>query len=370
MERPRVPTGSAERVAAGPGRPAGSPSLSGVVVLCCGLTTLDVIQEVDAVPAPNEKAVARALTVTFGGPAANAAATAVALGARARLVTSIGSGPVADLVRAELATAGVEVVDLAAGSGAAPAVSTVLVTASTGQRAVVSVNATRSGELPTVPAGVLDGVGVVLVDGHHLASALEVARSARAVGVPVVHDGGSWKPGLERLLALVDHAIVSADFRVPAGELPADGSAADGSAADGSAADGSAADGSATDGAAIDGAETGRASARVDPRERILREVASFGPLVVARSDGAGPLLVLEPRASAAVRSVTVPVDPARRVVDTVGAGDVLHGAYAAFLGGTCGAVDPVVLLARAAGVASESVHFAGARGWVPGYRG
>ena len=355
MERPRVPTGSAERVAAGPGRPAGSPSLSGVVVLCCGLTTLDVIQEVDAVPAPNEKAVARALTVTFGGPAANAAATAVALGARARLVTSIGSGPVADLVRAELATAGVEVVDLAAGSGAAPAVSTVLVTASTGQRAVVSVNATRSGELPTVPAGVLDGVGVVLVDGHHLASALEVARSARAVGVPVVHDGGSWKPGLERLLALVDHAIVSADFRVPAGELPADGSAADGSA---------------TDGAAIDGAETGRASARVDPRERILREVASFGPLVVARSDGAGPLLVLEPRASAAVRSVTVPVDPARRVVDTVGAGDVLHGAYAAFLGGTCGAVDPVVLLARAAGVASESVHFAGARGWVPGYRG
>ena len=355
MERPRVPTGSAERVAAGPGRPAGSPSLSGVVVLCCGLTTLDVIQEVDAVPAPNEKAVARALTVTFGGPAANAAATAVALGARARLVTSIGSGPVADLVRAELATAGVEVVDLAAGSGAAPAVSTVLVTASTGQRAVVSVNATRSGELPTVPAGVLDGVGVVLVDGHHLASALEVARSARAVGVPVVHDGGSWKPGLERLLALVDHAIVSTDFRVPAGELPADGSAADGSA---------------TDGAAIDGAETGRASARVDPRERILREVASFGPLVVARSDGAGPLLVLEPRASAAVRSVTVPVDPARRVVDTVGAGDVLHGAYAAFLGGTCGAVDPVVLLARAAGVASESVHFAGARGWVPGYRG
>lgn len=302
------------------------------LVLCCGLTTLDVVQEVDAIPAPNEKAVARSLTLTFGGPAANAAATAVALGARSRLVTSIGSGPIADVVLAELAVVGVDVIDLARASGAAPAVSTVLVTASTGERAVVSVNATGAGGLAAVPGDVLDGVDVVLVDGHHLETAIEVARSARAVGVPVVLDGGSWKPGLERLLALVDHAIVSADLRVPADMVPAD-----------------------------------VANRWTDESERFVRQVASFGPHVVARSDGAGPIVLLDSRVSAEVRSVTVPFDPSRKVVDTVGAGDVLHGAYAALLAVGGATADPADVLARAARVASESVHFRGARGWVSG---
>ena len=334
MERPRVPGPAPERlVGVAAAREPGAPAETGVV-LCCGLTTLDVVQEVDAVPAPNEKTVARSLAVTFGGPAANAAATAVALGVTAHLLTAIGSGPVADLVLTELAGAGVEVVDLARGTAAVPAVSTILVTASTGERAVVSVNATRVGDLSAVPADALDGVDVVLVDGHLLESAIELATSARAAGVPVVLDGGSWKPGLERLLALVDHAIVSADFRVPPSVAPDGPVAADG-------------------------------GPWTDDRERLVRRVASFGPSVVACTDGDGPILVLVPASSAEVRSVPVPSDPSRRVVDTVGAGDVLHGAYVAFLACRPSATDPVRVLARAAGVASESVHFRGARGWV-----
>ncbi|OIQ74685.1 sulfofructose kinase [mine drainage metagenome] len=338
MERPRAPGPTPERLDPAAGGHEPGARAASCVVLCCGLTTLDVLQEVDAVPAPNEKTVARSVTLTFGGPAANAAATAVAVGATARLLTAIGSGPVADLVVSELADAGVDVVDLARGTGAVPAVSTILVTASTGERAVVSVNATRVGGLPAPPADALDGVDVVLVDGHHLETAIEVARWARAAGVPVVLDGGSWKPGLERLLALVDHAIVSADFHVPA-SMAADGPAA---------------------------ADLSRWT---DDRERLVRQVASFGPTVVARSDGDRPILVLDPRTSAEVRSVPVPSDPSRRVVDTVGAGDVLHGAYAAFLACERPAADPATVLARAAGVASESVHSRGARGWVAGRR-
>ncbi len=314
------------------------------VVLCCGLTTVDVIQEVDEIPGPNEKVVARSATLTFGGPAANAAATATTVGAHTRLVTAIGSGPVADLALAELAGAGVEVVDLARGTTAAPAVSTVLVTASTGERAVVSVNATRSGALAAVPTDVLDGVDVVLVDGHHLETAIEISRAARVAGVPVVLDGGSWKPGMERLLALVDQAVVSADFRVPADAVPVDVPAG------------------------VD-SEAGVASGSTVEAVRLLRQVAAFGPRVVARTDGPGPILVLDFRVSAEVRSVAVPADRSRTVVDTVGAGDVLHGAYAAFLAGEPTASDPADVLARAAQVASESVHFRGARGWVPGYR-
>jgi sugar/nucleoside kinase (ribokinase family) len=41
------------------------------------------------------------------------------------------------------------------------------------------------------------------------------ASAARALGTPVVLDGGSWKAGTDRLLNCVDTAICSADFLPP-----------------------------------------------------------------------------------------------------------------------------------------------------------
>ncbi len=54
---------------------------------------------------------------------------------------------------------------------------------------------------------------VVLVDGHHPGLALSVARAAGTI--PVVLDAGSWKPVLDDLLPLVDVAACSAHFRAP-----------------------------------------------------------------------------------------------------------------------------------------------------------
>ncbi|ADJ50824.1 ribokinase [Amycolatopsis mediterranei S699] len=54
---------------------------------------------------------------------------------------------------------------------------------------------------------------VVLVDGHHPGLALSVARAAG--DVPVVLDTGSWKPVLDELLPLVDVAACSAHFTAP-----------------------------------------------------------------------------------------------------------------------------------------------------------
>ena len=302
------------------------------LLVCCGLTTLDVLQVVDHVPTADEKVVAHGLHVTFGGPAANAAATAVALGVPTRLVTAIGSGPVADLVRAGLAEAGVEVVDLVGGEAAAPAVSTVLVTRSTGERAVASVNGTGVGDLGDrarrLLPGVLDDARAVLLDGHHLAGALALAAAARERGIDVALDGGSWKDGLAELLAVVDHAVLSADFRLPQG---------------------------------VAGATAARPGALED-----LMAVAGLGPRTVARSAGAGPLRWIDTAASAsgegAVRVVQPPVVPQDAVVDTLGAGDVLHGAFAARL-----ALGDEVGAALEAGVeaASRSVRHEGARGWI-----
>ncbi|WP_456825900.1 PfkB family carbohydrate kinase [Cellulomonas sp. P5_E12] len=286
---------------------------SDAFLVCCGLATLDVVQVVDRLPRADEKVVARSLDVTFGGPAANAAATAVALGVRTRLVTALGSGPVADLVRDGLVAAGVDVVDLLAGRPDSPAVSTVLVTAATGERAVVSVNATAVEAMPPPTQDVLDGATALLLDGHHLEAGLALATAAHDRGIAVLLDGGSWKPGLDRLLAVVDHAVLSADFALPG-----------------------------------------------EP-EDLLDRVAALGPGTVARSAGAGPvrLRVVAPDGLVSWSAIEPPVV---QVVDTLGAGDVLHGATAAAL-----AQGQPILPALAEGVrrASESVRWPGALGWV-----
>jgi len=291
------------------------------MLICCGLVTLDVVQVVDALPGPDQKVVADGLDVRFGGPAANAAATAVALGVPTRLVTAVGSGPVADLVRAGLREAGVEVVDLAAGLPATPPVSTVLVTRATGERAVVSVNATGAPDLGAAAraalagpgAGALAGATAVLVDGHHLGAAVPVAAAARAAGVPVALDGGSWKPGLGDLLAHVDHAVLSADFRLP------------------------------------------------DGGPDVLGDLLGRWPVAsAARSAGGRPLRFLE--RGGARGEVAVAAVPPDEVVDTLGAGDVLHGALAAELARGAGVAEALRAGCRRA---TESVRHSGALGWV-----
>jgi sugar/nucleoside kinase (ribokinase family) len=280
-------------------------------VVCVGLTTLDVVQVTDRLPGPDEKTVARDGWLTFGGPAANAAATCAALGVDVRLVTALGAGPEAGLVRAGLAAAGVETLDLAPEAAGLLPVSSVLVTGL--GRAVVSRNARSAPDLSAAAADV-PGAGpgdVVLVDGHHLGAATVLV--ARSQGATVLADGGSWKPGLERLLARVDVAVLSADFAVPA----------------------------------------------LGPGADLLAAVAALGPAVVAQTRGAGPVRVRTP--DGAVHEIHPPPVP---VVDTLGAGDVLHGATAAAL---VRGVDPLAAVEAGVSVASRSVRHRGALGWTAG---
>lgn len=292
------------------------------MLVCCGLVTLDVVQVVDALPGPDEKVVARSLAATFGGPAANAAATAVGLGVPTTLVTAVGHGPLAAVVRSELEAAGVALVDAAADAAgrAQPAVSTVLVTRATGERAVVSTNASGFGDLtdaslvvPERTTGLLDALrpgDVLLLDGHHPGLALRVARRARERGCVVVLDGGSWKPDAPAMIGLCDAVVVSADFRPP-------GVAAD----------------------------------------DVLDAVAALGPRLVARTRGPLPVEVLD-----AGERYEVAVPQPGRVVDTLGAGDVVHGAFAAAV---ARGSSWRLALEDAVRVASRSVEHAGARGWI-----
>ncbi|MEU9342093.1 PfkB family carbohydrate kinase [Streptomyces sp. NPDC048278] len=284
--------------------------------LFVGLCTLDVVQLVDHVPGPDSKLTARDQVVAAGGPATGAAVAFGRLGGRPRLLTGLGVHPLALGVRADLGALGVRVTDLAAGRVEPPAVSSVLVTASTGQRAVASTNAT--GHRLRAPAELEELVvscDIAEFDGHHMDLAVDVARAARSAGRRTVLDGGSWKDGTERLLSATDVAVCSADFRPPGTGTPAE----------------------------------------------TLEFLHDHGVTWAAVTAGGAPITWSGPGGGGLVGV------PETRVVDTLGAGDVLHGALAYHLGGPAPVEGPAFAeaLARAAAVASRACASFGTRAWL-----
>jgi sugar/nucleoside kinase (ribokinase family) len=245
-----------------------------------GLATLDVIHRIAKPPAVNQKVTSTAQFVAAGGPAANAAVTFAALGGDATLVTALGDDPVADLIRADLAAYGVSVVDASAGSSRAVPVSAVSVLESTGDRSVVSLDAVNS-DAPA-PEGLDDLVAsadVVLVDGHHPLIARGAAASASARRTTLVVDAGRWKPVMTDLVVHATDVVCSSDFRVP----------------------------------------------ETSDSESTAAALVRSGVRTVVTTHGGDPVQWWSEGESG-----SVPVEPVM-VVDTLGAGDAFHGAYAYF---------------------------------------
>lgn len=187
--------------------------------LFAGLCTLDVVHRVDSSPGPDEKVTASRQDVCAGGPATNAALTFAALGGGAVLLTGIGRHRLGDVVRSDLAEHGVSVVDLR-DSDAARAVSAVRVRSGTGDRSVSSPDASSGTPLraPGDLSALLDGAGVVLLDGHHGDVARAARRAADHGKVPVVLDAGRWRRVFADMIPnafVVSSAAFTIDGRVP-----------------------------------------------------------------------------------------------------------------------------------------------------------
>ncbi|MBM2621442.1 carbohydrate kinase [Actinoplanes sp. LDG1-06] len=181
------------------------------MILCVGLATVDLVYRVDRVPGVDEKAQALSAEVAAGGPAANAAVTAAALGAPVTLVTAIGAHPLGGLIRSDLEKRSVRLIDAAEGSDGLPPISTVVVEDATGRRTIVSRNA---GDLAyRVPETGLPDADLTLVDGHHPVLAVAAARAARRLVV----DAGTWRPVFADILPHADVVACSAAFHHPDG---------------------------------------------------------------------------------------------------------------------------------------------------------
>ena len=181
-------------------------------ILLAGLCTVDVVQRVGEIPAAGEKVQSETVALAAGGPAANAAVAVAALGGIPTLLTALGAHPLALLALRDLDDHGVTVVDLLPAKQDPPTVSAVTVRDRDGERTVVSHNAAGTTILP--PVEILEA-DAVLVDGHHPALALRVAKAS----APVVLDAGSFKDVHEELLPMVDVCACSASYPLSTKEL-------------------------------------------------------------------------------------------------------------------------------------------------------
>jgi sugar/nucleoside kinase (ribokinase family) len=273
---------------------------SGTLVFA-GLLTLDVAQFAAALPELGGKGTADAAYMDVGGPAANAAVTAAAFGAETLLHTVVGSGQQADFIRRSLDGYEVDFVDHA--PAAAVPLASVWVLAGTGERTILATNNAR---LALEPSGRLlpKGTVAVLLDGHYPDLARRVATAATADDVPIVLDCGRWRPVFSELLPLASEVIMCESFHPPG--LPAASS-----------------------------------------EELVAAVVAEWGTEVCAMSRGSRAVLL-----AYGGELQRLPV-PQVAVVDTTGAGDVLHGAYMFYRFGA--GLEPVAALSRSVAMASES---------------
>ena len=191
-------------------------------VLFLGRTTLDVLYWLDCLPEEDTKAYARHCQAAPGGPALNAAITHSLLRGKALLVSAIGGGPWAPHLRSELERHGLALLDLAAGTAYQAPLSTVLVNAANGSRTIVNppistVHLRHLGPEWAVEAPASWGAipPVVLSDGFFLEETLPLLLACNNAGAALVLDGGSWKPGTEQLAPLLTAAICGERFAVP-----------------------------------------------------------------------------------------------------------------------------------------------------------
>ena len=279
-------------------------------LLCVGSAVFDITMFVDHHPEKNEKCFARRMTTCGGGPAATAAVTAVNLGGSSALAAYLGTDFGGEAHFSELLFHGVKTDFIIRGTRPTP-VSTIIVKPG-GDRTVINY---KEGTPPLSADSItIDTThfGVLLFDGHEPHLSMTLRNNAGSLGIPTVLDAGSLHQGTELLASKVDYLVASEKFAREYTGCP-------------------------------------------DPRSGCSR-LAEISPCAVVTMGDQG--LVWQQGS----RQEYLPAFPVQSV-DTTGAGDIFHGAFAL---GVAQGMDIRKNLLRASATAALGCTKEGARSGIP----
>ncbi len=252
-------------------------------ILCTGIIVLDEVFRVENFPKADGKVEAKGFFVVNGGCAANAAVAIARLGGRAALAGPLG-GPAGeddngDRVLAALSRENVDTSACQRVDGLATALSAIFIDAR-GDRTIVTYRDQRIAAVtPEDPERLAASADLVLADNRYPQFARPICEAARRRNVPVVLDGDKPTVVDDPFFSVASHVVFSSECLL----------------------------------ATTGGGDLGEA----------LKTIARHTDAFLAVSDGPNDILVLDGGAFH-----RVPVFPIC-AVDTLGAGDALHGGFA-----------------------------------------
>jgi len=179
-------------------------------VLCIGHASYDLVFSVSRHPLEDEKIFADGFFGCGGGPAANAAVTVSRLGFTSSFAGYLGQDLYGDKHYQELVECGINAQLIVRGLHPTP-ISAILVKPD-GKRALIN----YKGDTKPLPSGAIDFSSVkskvILFDGHEPYISPPLAERARAEGIPTVLDAGSLHEGTLALMKRVDYLVCSEKF--------------------------------------------------------------------------------------------------------------------------------------------------------------
>ncbi|UEM14857.1 sugar kinase [Bradyrhizobium barranii subsp. barranii] len=284
-----------------------------VHVICLGLSALDQVWRVDRPFAGgSEKIKAVEYGTLGGGMAANASAAVAKLGASVAFWGRAGNDAAGHEMKSAFTAEGVDVENFRLFPDGRSSVSGIIVD-SRGERQIVNFRGLYPEAADWLPLEAVARASSVLADPRWAEGAATLFREARSRGIPTVLDGDMADTEVfERLLPLTDHAIFS---------------------------------------------EPALAAFAGSAEDKSLAALARFGCRVIAVTRGEGGVSWHEN--GQLHRQAAYTVD----VVDTTGAGDVFHGAYALAIGA---GLDVRATMAFSAATAAMKCRHAGGRNGIP----
>src|ERR1700704_6177931 len=278
--------------------------------LFIGQTYIDVTFLTDRLPVGDEKHVASAYAVSFGGNAVTAAFCCAKLGAVPDLLTTVADDWLGRMFLEMAAKYGIAIHPRNVSTS-----SLSFIMPKDGMRAIVRCR--DDSYLNSLPALDLTGCRALHVDGHQPDAAIHYAKLCRSAGILTSLDGGGLRSNTDELLEFIDVAIVAARLCEQMKLTPAE----------------------------------------------MLEYLKGRGCRIGGVTMGERGLLWYDETET--VRSLPALAVPADKIVDTSGAGDVFHGAYVyAYLSDPSGVWENHFRFARAA--AAHKIQHLGNKAGLP----
>ena len=178
-----------------------------------GANVFDTLYNIPTYPTEDTKMRATASKTAGGGPVATGLVAAAKLGAETAYIGVLSDDNGGKFLKEDFEKYGVATELIQIKSGYRSFASVLWLCADTASRTCVF----DKGNLPALELDekqkqAVKDAALLMVDGNELDAAVEAAKIARESGVKVLYDCGGLYPGVERLLALTDIMIPSEEF--------------------------------------------------------------------------------------------------------------------------------------------------------------